>query len=290
MKKLQWDKVRVLVANYCNYKCPFCHNEGQDKTTTKERMSLQSFRRLVDILSNQPISEFNISGGEPFLNEDIVDMILYINDNLDCDISCATNLSLIKPEHISVLSGTRIKFNIQFPFATAEAFKQSTVTGNLDRILTNIDLLCAENIQVGLNTVVQSDDFSSIPTLIDFALERGLPLKLLPQIGLSGSNQFLNHIRPMLDAIAVKSIDKNNGALKWYIEKNGKITTVLYIDAPCFTKDINRCRNYGELRIQPNMEVQACILGSPTDTIDLADSNDVIIAQLNNLWKNFNHC
>ena len=94
MKKLQWDKVRILVANYCNYKCPFCHNEGQDKTTTKERMSLQSFRRLVDILSNQPISEFNISGGEPFLNEDIVDMILYINDNLDCDISCATNLSL----------------------------------------------------------------------------------------------------------------------------------------------------------------------------------------------------
>lgn len=182
MKKLQWDKVRVLVANYCNYKCPFCHNEGQGKTTTKERMSLQSFRRLVDILSNQPISEFNISGGEPFLNEDIVDMILYINDNLDCDISCATNLSLIKPEHISVLSGTRIKFNIQFPFATAEAFKQSTVTGNLDRILTNIDLLCAENIQVGLNTVVQSDDFSSISTLIDFALERGLPLKLLPQI------------------------------------------------------------------------------------------------------------
>lgn len=125
---------------------------------------------------------------------------------------------------------------------------------------------------MGLNTVVQSDDFSSISTLIDFALERGLPLKLLPQIGLSGSNQFLNHIRPMLDAIAVKSIDKNNGALKWYIEKNGKITTVLYIDAPCFTKDINRCRNYGELRIQPNMEVQACILGSPTDTIDLADS------------------
>ena len=168
--------------------------------------------------------------------------------------------------------------------------QQRTVTGNLDRILTNIDLLCAENIQVGLNTVVQSDDFSSISTLIDFALERGLPLKLLPQIGLSGSNQFLNHIRPMLDAIAVKSIDKNNGALKWYIEKNGKITTVLYIDAPCFTKDINRCRNYGELRIQPNMEVQACILGSPTDTIDLADSNDVIIAQLNNLWKNFNHC
>ena len=141
MEKLQWDKVRVLVANYCNYKCPFCHNEGQDKATTKERMSLQSFKRLVDVLSDQPISEFNISGGEPFLNEDIVDMILYINDNLDCDISCATNLSLIKPEHINALSRTRIKFNIQFPFATAEAFKRSTVTGNLDRILNSIDLL-----------------------------------------------------------------------------------------------------------------------------------------------------
>ena len=77
MEQLGWDKLRVLVTNRCNYKCPFCHNEGQEKECNHETMSLREFKSFVDMLSGQQISELNFSGGEPFINKEIVEMIEY---------------------------------------------------------------------------------------------------------------------------------------------------------------------------------------------------------------------
>ncbi len=99
-----WSKFRILVANNCNYKCPFCHNEGQEKPQKANLMSKENFMDLVDILSTGPIDELNLSGGEPFLNKNIVEMIEYADKRLVCDISCATNFSLINSKQIERLS------------------------------------------------------------------------------------------------------------------------------------------------------------------------------------------
>ena len=42
MEKIRWTKYRVLVTNKCNYRCPFCHNEGQDKSTKNDFMTAYS--------------------------------------------------------------------------------------------------------------------------------------------------------------------------------------------------------------------------------------------------------
>ena len=117
-----WNKFRILVTNRCNYHCPFCHNEGQDKSIVQEQMTFDDFRSFVDIIANLHISEINFSGGEPLLNPEIVDMILYANNKLTGDISCATNLSLITTNMIEKLANTRLKFNIQFPYINESAF------------------------------------------------------------------------------------------------------------------------------------------------------------------------
>lgn len=75
-------------------------------------MTFDDFRSFVDIIANLHISEINFSGGEPLLNPEIVDMILYANNKLTGDISCATNLSLITTNMIEKLANTRLKFNI----------------------------------------------------------------------------------------------------------------------------------------------------------------------------------
>lgn len=88
MGNIRWTKYRVLVTNKCNYRCPFCHNEGQDKSTKNDFMTLEDFKMLVDLLTTEDIEELNISGGEPFINKHIVNMIEYADTHLKCDISC----------------------------------------------------------------------------------------------------------------------------------------------------------------------------------------------------------
>lgn len=56
-REIGWDKIRVLVTNGCNYRCPFCHNEGQEKGKVTF-MSADDFRNIVDLLSETSISEF----------------------------------------------------------------------------------------------------------------------------------------------------------------------------------------------------------------------------------------
>ena len=116
MERLFWNKLRILVTNKCNYKCPFCHNEGQEKDGLTDMMSFESFKTFIDIVNGQDISELHVSGGEPFLNKEIVRMIEYVDNNTSWGIGCATNLSLLSNEQIKALAKTRVKFNIQFPF------------------------------------------------------------------------------------------------------------------------------------------------------------------------------
>lgn len=112
-KSIKWKRIRILVTGKCNYRCPFCHNEGQEKSSPLGNMNYEDFKKVIDFLKNQHIIELAISGGEPFVNPKAVEMIEYACMHLDCDVSCATNLSLITNSDIERLSKTRVKFNIQ---------------------------------------------------------------------------------------------------------------------------------------------------------------------------------
>ena len=290
METIKWDKIRVLVTNKCNYRCSFCHNEGQSKMEHRELMTFENFRKLIDFLKEQPISEINFSGGEPFLNPEIVEMIQYANEHMKCDLSCATNLSLISERQINSLANTRIKFNIQFPFASNNEFAESTGIGTLDNIVANIKAVKEAGLKIGLNSVIQSKDTSRVDAVINFALINELPLKLLPQIGLVGSEKFIEDIKPIILQYSLDFVDKGTGCLKWTLSNGVNQTTLLYIQSPCFDKDIETCRKYGEVRVHPDLSLQPCIMKERSGKLRLENGEEYVINQFEELWKGFNHC
>ena len=253
-------------------------------------MSLEDFKMLVDFLFTEDIEELNISGGEPFVNKAIVDMIEYADNKLSCDISCATNLSLIKPEQIERLATTRVKFNVQFPFINEKAFNKSTGNGRLADILRNIQIVRNKNIKIGLNTVIQNNNTTDCEQIIMFAIENELPLKLLPQIGGSHSDQYKDFIIPILEKYSVEYKDKGGGALRWVLEKEGHRSPVLYIDSPCFYKDINTCRNFAEIRIHPDLSAQTCILKETAYQLNFEKGYHFVKNQIQELWNDFMTC
>jgi len=290
MSQIYWDKIRILVANGCNYRCRFCHNEGQSKYSPSQYMSFENLKTLIDFIQDQDVAELCFSGGEPFLNRDLVRMIRYADENTASEIGCATNLSLITNTQIQELSSTRVKFNIQFPFASDADFRDSTGTGNYMKVVETIKKVQDSGINIGLNSVIQSLDMSKLVQVLEFALENELPLKLLPQIGLAGSDRFKEKIYPLLQEKAVERIDKGTGAIRYTLEKGNHRITVLYIDSPCFTKDIERCRKYGEVRVLPDMTLQSCILKGGTSPLALERGKEFVLGQFRALWKDFNQC
>lgn len=290
MSNVYWDKIRILVTNICNYSCPFCHNEGQYKGMPSEDFAFDSLKTLIDYIGDQGLSEICFSGGEPFLNKDIVSMIKYVEDNTNCDISCASNFSIITTNQIEQLKGTRVKFNIQFPYANHLDFQKSSGSGNYEITIANIQKAREAGISIGLNSVIQIIDIPKLKEMICFATENELPLKLLPQIGLNNSCKFKSVVFPILKANAVDYTDKGTGATRWTIRIGTHTTTVLYIDSPCFSKDIETCKRYGEIRIHPNLAIQPCILKEPIEKLQLDMGKEYVLIQFRESWKNLNHC
>lgn len=285
-----WNKLRILVTNRCNYSCSYCHNEGQVKNVKANDMKLNDLIRIVDYINGQDISEIHFSGGEPFLNKEIVEMIEYVDKTTNWGIGCATNLSRITKEQIFRLAKTRVKFNIQFPYANSKMFHYSTGNSNYNYILEQIYNVKRAGIRIGLNTVVQSNDLQNIKNIIDFAIEHQLSVKFLPELGLKGSDKFKETIYPLLKDLSCDVTDKGTGALRWIIEKDGKRIVVLYIDSPCFNNDISECREFGELRIHPDMSLQPCIFKEPKLKLNLEEGKDKITEKLIYLWNDFKHC
>ena len=285
-----WNKLRILVTNRCNYSCSYCHNEGQEKNVKANDMKLNDLIRIVDYINGQDISEIHFSGGEPFLNKEIVEMIEYVDKTTNWGIGCATNLSRITKEQIFRLAKTRVKFNIQFPYANSKMFHYSTGNSNYNYILEQIYNVKRAGIRIGLNTVVQSNDLQNIKNIIDFAIEHQLSVKFLPELGLKGSDKFKETIYPLLKDLSCDVTDKGTGALRWIIEKDGKRIVVLYIDSPCFNNDISECREFGELRIHPDMSLQPCIFKEPKLKLNLEEGKDKITEKLIYLWNDFKHC
>ena len=176
-------------------------------------------------------------------------------------------------------------------FIDASKFQKSTGSGNLSRVMENIRLVRESGLEVGLNSVIQSDSKEDVKEMVEFALKEELPLKLLPQIGLPGSSDFKQFIFPILREYAVSYSDKGTGAIRWLLEKGNHRTSVLYIDSPCFSHDIKRCRNYSEIRILPDFSLQPCILReSETVKLDFTKEKECIKQQFRELWKNLKSC
>jgi cyclic pyranopterin phosphate synthase len=84
--------LRVSLTQRCNLKCPYCHREGQTPSSGAREMTANEVVHLVRIAVSLGITHVKLTGGEPLLREDIVDIVGRLTkiDGLR-DLSMTTN-------------------------------------------------------------------------------------------------------------------------------------------------------------------------------------------------------
>jgi MoaA/NifB/PqqE/SkfB family radical SAM enzyme len=82
----------------CNLACSYC-SVGSSPRASPRRLGLERFRALVDDAVAEGFTELYVTGGEPFLEADLVEMLLYATEHLTT--VCLTNGMLYR--------GTRLR-------------------------------------------------------------------------------------------------------------------------------------------------------------------------------------
>ncbi|KKL81924.1 hypothetical protein LCGC14_1989880, partial [marine sediment metagenome] len=152
----------VIFTVGCNFKCSFCHNKHLLQPNVGKSYQISNLIKIIE--SNPLISSVSISGGEPTLQEDLLDLCKELN-KLEKYISIDTNGS--NPGKIKELIPyiNRVVLDLKGPLNQNKLEKITGVKVNPNKIIETIDFL---KIQEDLDFEIRTTFVESLLSTVDF--------------------------------------------------------------------------------------------------------------------------
>ena len=167
------------ITNACNLKCKQCH--ASSGKPLPDELSTEEGKRLLDDMAT--VDEFRmlvLTGGEPLIRKDIIELIAYARW-LGFEISIATNGTLLSREMAKEFKKMGVA-NIAIGLnANDEKIHEeiTQVPGSFEKTKQAIYATAEAGMNLQINTTVMEENREAIPVLLDFASEVKAQIVLL---------------------------------------------------------------------------------------------------------------
>ncbi len=146
----QIDYIRVSITDRCNLRCVYCSPEKRkSRFRGPDLLSAGEIARFVRVAHGYGLRQVRITGGEPLLREDVVEIISSIRDLGVPDISLTTNGVLLAAMARSLKDAGLGRINISLDTLNAERYRRMTGGGDIGLVWEAIE----EAERVGLRPV-----------------------------------------------------------------------------------------------------------------------------------------
>ena len=256
--------LRITLTNRCNVNCLYCHHDGMVKS--KDEMTADELYTICKIAKKIGVRKIRLSGGEPLLKKDIVEIVERIASLDFKDISMTTNGILLGKYAQDLKDAGLDRVNVSLDTLNRETFEFITQKDYLEDAKKGI----LKAVEVGLypvkiNMVIMKDiNQDEIDEMFEFCKEHDIVLQLIELIESENcdDDKFsadyhykLDDIEKELADIAddVREREFMQGRKKYYID-GGEIEVVKPVDNATF------CANCSRLRITPDGKIKPCLL------------------------------
>lgn len=170
--------LRISLTQECNFRCFFCHREGQRFLAANE-MTPGEIERLVRIASRFGIRKVKLTGGEPTVREDILEIVRRIKPYV-IDLSMTTNGSRLKELAKPLAKAGLDRVNISLHSLKPDVYRRITGVDMLETVLEGIEEAVKYLSPVKLNmTVMRGLNDGEIWDMVKFAAKTGAILQLI---------------------------------------------------------------------------------------------------------------
>ncbi|HEY3430775.1 MAG TPA: GTP 3',8-cyclase MoaA [Cyclobacteriaceae bacterium] len=180
--------LRLAVTDRCNLRCFYCMpEEGIHYLPRKELLSFEEIERLVSIVAEMGITKIRLTGGEPFVRTDIMDLIRKIKSIHGVqEIHLTTNGVLTTP-YISELKNLINSVNLSLDTLDRERFRKITHRDEFEKTWETLQALLKNSIPVKINAVVMDGkNIEDIVPLIMLAKEHPLSVRFIEEMPFNG--------------------------------------------------------------------------------------------------------
>ncbi len=184
--------LRISVTDRCNLRCRYCMPEdGVCMLKHKDIISYEEIQKVVKIAVSLGIDKIRLTGGEPLVRKDIVELVRMIAevDGVK-DLAITTNGVLLEKFAQPLAQSGLQRINVSLDTLDAEKFTQITRGGNLYSVLKGIEAAQKAGLHpVKINCVIeQSSDEPDALAVKQYCAENGLQVRFIHQMDLSSGH------------------------------------------------------------------------------------------------------
>lgn len=201
--------MRLSLTDKCNLRCTYCMPaEGLEWLAKQAVLSAGEIVRIVRIgVDLLGVRELRLTGGEPLVRADLIDIIAALRSNHpELPISMTTNGVGLDKKAAALKAAGLTRINVSLDSLHEETFAKLTRRPFLDRVLAGVDAAWAAGLgPVKLNAVLMRgiNDTES-PSLLAWALDRGYELRFIEQMPLDADHGWTR--RNMITAAEIRSL------------------------------------------------------------------------------------
>jgi len=254
------ESIRISVTQRCNLSCFYCHREGEDPSK-RDEMTPEEIQKIVAVAASFGLGEVKITGGEPLIRRDILDIVTKIHETPGIkEVSMTTNGILLSEYAYSLRKAGLARVNISLDTLKAEKYKQITGVDALGSVISGIEKARDAGLHpVKVNMVLLKGlNEHEVPEMIDFARKNGVILQII-ELESPNENEFYERYHASLDAVErllegmAESITvrRMHHRKKYHLRGGGEVEVVKPMHNTEFCRHCNRIRVTSEGKLKP---------------------------------------
>lgn len=187
--------LRISLTDKCSLRCTYCMPaEGVPWLHRDSILTTDELVRVAEVAAALGIATVRLTGGEPLLRKDVVDVVARLaritGPDGPLELSMTTN-GLLLPKLAQGLADAGLRrVNISLDTLRADRFHELTRRDRFTDVLDGIEAARAAGLApLKINTVAMRDvNEDEIVDLVRFAVERGLELRFIEQMPLDAGH------------------------------------------------------------------------------------------------------
>jgi molybdenum cofactor biosynthesis protein A len=262
------DYLRLAVTDRCNLRCSYCMPPtGIPFLEKTELLDFGEIMRLATILVGQGVSKIRITGGEPFMRADLLELAAALKSLPGMQHLHITTNGVLAERHLKNLRELGLAgINLSLDTLRRDRFQKITSHDSLPAVISTLHRCLELGIPLKINTVVQRDNLDELVEIAGLARNLAVEVRFIEPMPFNGGRPLTGNqsdegtIRSILQAglPSMTRLLNTRGTAALYEIKGfrGRIGTI----AGHSRKFCSQCN---KVRLTPVGSLKTCLYGAP---------------------------
>lgn len=221
------EYMRISVTDRCNLRCVYCMpEEGIENISHEEILSYDEIIRICKCIANLGIKKIKITGGEPLVRKDIINLIKEIKkiEGID-EVTITTNGVLLYEMSDQLYEAGIDAVNISLDTLNRDKFFRITRRDKYENVFMAINKLTGLGIRVKINCLaIKEHNLDEIVKIAEYSKNNNIDVRFIELMPIGYGKSYTG----ISNKIILGLLEDEYGSFKKVKEKRGNGPAVYY--------------------------------------------------------------